>query len=102
MTVPEHRTDGGSDGLPSFGELFDPEELRSRNPSTVAMDALYLFATAFFATLFVRGLWPAVIAAVPLGAILYFGWHSSKPFFVAELLVIAITVIATAAGVVPV
>ncbi|PSP75323.1 hypothetical protein BRC81_16155 [Halobacteriales archaeon QS_1_68_20] len=97
-----HRSDGERDFRTTLGEALDPQEIRSRNPSAVAMDVLYLFTTAFFTTLAVRGFWPAVIAATPLVGMLYFGWNSSRPFFVTQLVVIVLTVIATAAGLVPI
>jgi hypothetical protein len=99
--VSEIRTDGGEGsaaGPSAWG--FDLEELRRRNPIAVGMDLLYLVTTAFFGHMLVRGFWPAVIAAVPLGAFLYFGWHSSKPFFLAQVLTIAVTVAATMTGLV--
>ncbi|WP_254768673.1 hypothetical protein [Salinilacihabitans rarus] len=77
------------------------QELRRRNGSAVAMDVLYLFTTAFLATLAIRGFWPAVIAALPLATFLYFAWHSSRPFFVTNLVVIAATAAATEAGLMP-
>lgn len=98
------RTDGGSSrGLRGarVGNVFDPEELRRRNLSAVAIDVLYLFTTAFLATVAVRGLWPAVIVALPLATLLYFSWQSTTAFFVAQILVIALSVAATLLGVVP-
>lgn len=91
------------DGSPAPGRTFALalEELRRRNPSAVAIDALYLFATAFFATLFVRAFWAAVIAALPLATLLYFAWRSTTAFFVAQLVVIALSVAATYAGLLP-
>lgn len=65
------------------------------------MDLLFLFTLAFFAHHLTRGWWPAGIAALPLGALLYFGWHSSKPFFVVQLVVIAVTILISIAGWVP-
>lgn len=65
------------------------------------MDVLYLLTTAFFAHLFVRGFWPAVIAAVPLAALLYFGWLSSRAFFATQLVVIVAAVAATYGGLLP-
>lgn len=65
------------------------------------MDLLYLFAVAFFAHHLLRGFWPAVIGGIPLALLLYFGWRSSKAFLVAELVVIAITLVASNAGLVP-
>lgn len=65
------------------------------------MDVLYLFTTAFLATLAVRGFWPAMIATLPLATFLYFAWNSSRAFFFANLVAIALTAAATEAGVVP-
>ena len=99
------RTDGGP-GVRSAADRirgsFDPEELRRRNPNAVAMDVIYLLTTAFFAYLALQGTWPAVIAALPLAALLYFGGKSSPPFFFAQLLLIVLTVIAESAGLVPI
>ncbi|SDR30896.1 hypothetical protein [Natronobacterium texcoconense] len=77
------------------------EEFRRRNASATAVDVLYVFTTAFLATLAIRGFWPAMIAALPLATMLYFAWNSSKPFFVANLLVIGLTVVATRADLMP-
>ena len=90
------------------------EELRRRNVAAVAMDLLYLFTVAFFAVmltmaweevslgpLWVSFSWPAVIGAIPLGLLLYFGWRSSKPFFLTQLFVIVLTVVASFAGLLP-
>lgn len=74
------------------------QELRRRNASTVAVDVLYLFTTAFLATLAVRGLWPAAIAALPLASFLYFAWHASRPFFVANAAAIVLGVVAAEWG----
>ena len=90
--------DGGS-GAGEFSILL--EEFRRRNASAVAMDVLYLFTTAFLATLAVRGFWPAMIAALPLGTFLYFAWNSSRAFFVANLVAVGVAAVATEAGVVP-
>lgn len=83
------------------GSSFDVEEFRRRNVSAVAMDVLYLLTTGYFATLPIRGFWPAVIAALPLAAFVYFAWKSSTAFFVANLLVIVLVALATYAGLVP-
>ena len=90
------------------------EEFRRRNVAAVAMDLLYLFTVAFFAVmltmaweeisigpLWISFSWPAVIGIIPLGLLLYFGWRSSKPFFLAQLLVIVLTVVASSAGLLP-
>lgn len=86
--------------LPSV-VAYDPEELRRRNTSAVAMDVLYVFMTAFFAYLLVQGFWQAVIATVPILGLLYFGWSSSKPFFVLQFVVVALTATGTILGVGP-
>lgn len=80
---------------------LDLEEMRRRNRVAVGIDALYLVTTGFFGYMFVMGLWSAAIAAVPMAAFLYFGWNSSKPFFVAQLLTIAVTVVAAVTGFLP-
>ncbi len=104
MTVPATPTDGGSyDGsrLRQIADGFDLEEFRRRNRVALGMDGLYLVTIGFFANMFVRGVWPAAIAAIPMAALLYFGWSSSKPFFLAQLLTIAVVATATVANVVP-
>lgn len=93
------RPDGGA---PATGRSrFDPEEFRRRNTTALTIDLLYLFATAFLATLWARGLWPGVIAALPLAAMLYFAWRSSTAFLVANVLAVFLSVLATAFGVMP-
>lgn len=98
------------------------QEIRRSNPNAVAVDVVYAFATAFFATLGARALWPAVsaaargdrpgvsfweltgptlIAAVPLVVMLYFAWKSSRGFLVTNLFVVAVTAVATWMGYVP-
>jgi hypothetical protein len=99
------RTDGGPVVRTAAERIrgsFDPEELRRRNPNAVAMDVLYLLTTAFFAYLALQGTWPAVIAAIPLATLLYFGGKSSPPFFFAQLLLIVLTVLADTGGLIPV
>lgn len=100
--------DDPPDGSARFGVLTsgsDPavilEELRRRNLVAVAMDLLYLFTVAFFAHHLLQGFWPAVIGGIPLALLLYFGWRSSKAFFLTELAVIAITLVVSNAGFVP-
>ncbi|WP_242695412.1 hypothetical protein [Halomontanus rarus] len=88
--------DGVVDSLLVVGQ-----ELRRRNASTVAIDVLYVFTTAFLATLALRGFWPAVIAGLPLVTFLYFAWKSSRIFFLANFAVIALTVAATEADLLP-
>lgn len=96
---------GGSARPRAFDVKSDPvilvEELRRRNLVAVAMDLLYLFTVAFFAHHFLQGFWPAVIGGIPLAFLLYFGWRSSKAFFVTELVVIAITLVVSNAGYIP-
>ena len=94
-------TPGPDGSQTTLRESFDLEEFRRRNTSAVAIDVLYLFTTAFFATLAVRGTWPAVFAALPLATLLYFAWRSSVAFFVAQVLVFGLAVAATFAGVLP-
>lgn len=102
--MPELRTDGGqaedSTSRP-FGGAFDVEELRRRNRVSVGMDVLYLVTTGFFAILAIKGFWPALIAGIPLATLLYFGWSSSKAFFIAQLLAIVVAVLAEFAGLIP-
>ena len=76
-------------------------ELRRSNLSAVGMDLLFLYTTGFFAHHLIRGFWPLMIAAIPLVGLLYFGWRSSKPFFVAQVLTVVITVFASLYGLVP-
>lgn len=80
---------------------FNVEELRRRNPDAIVMDILYLFTTGFFAILAVKGFWPAVIAGIPLGLMLYFGLRSSIAFFIAQLLAMGLALAAEWAGYVP-
>lgn len=95
------RSPPGEGDVGSFGDAFSLDELRRRNPIAVSMDLLYLFTTGFFALLFIRGLWPAVIASVPIATLLYFGWRSSVAFFVAQVFAIMAAVAAWYAGIVP-
>jgi len=74
------------------------EELRRRSLGSVAADALYLFTTGFFGHLVARGFWPAVIAAVPLAALLYFGANTSRAFLAAQIAAAAAAAAATYAG----
>jgi cell division protein FtsW (lipid II flippase) len=97
--VTERRPDGGT---PAAGRRwFDLEEFRRRNTTALAIDALYLFATAFLTTLFLRNVGAAVIAAVPLFAMLYFAYRSSTTFFAANLAAVALSTLATGAGILP-
>jgi len=82
-------------------EVVALEEFWRRNPSAVAIDVLYLFTTAFFATLFVRGFWPAVIAGIPMTTLLYFAWRSSKAFFIAQVITFLLALAGTVAGIMP-
>lgn len=92
-------TDGAD---PRFlGGIFDLEELRRRNKVSLGMDVLILVSTGFLAILFTKGFWPSMIAAAPIGALLYFGWASSKGFFVSQLLAIGLALLATATYVLP-
>jgi hypothetical protein len=85
-----------------LGGALDLEELRRRNETAVLMDVLYLVTVAFFAVMLTRGFWPTIIAAIPLITLLYFGWSSSRAFFVAQVLTIGATVAASVAGVLPI
>lgn len=102
--MPSIRADGGraDDFAPRLlGGAFDLEELRRRNEIAVLMDVLYLVTVAFFAVMLTRGFWPVAIAAIPLSALLYFGWSSSRAFFIAQVLTTVATVAASTAGVLP-
>ena len=93
--------DDRGDRRGSLARMFDPEELRRRNLVSLGMDVLILVTTGFLAILFTMGLWPAVIGAVPMVALLYFGWASSKAFFVAQVLAIIVSLIGTVTGTLP-
>jgi hypothetical protein len=93
--------DDRSDRRGEPARMFDPEQIRRRNLVSLGMDVLILATTGLLAILFTKGLWPAVIATVPIAALLYFGWASSKAFFVAQVLAVAATLLATATGVLP-
>jgi hypothetical protein len=77
-----------------LGGMFDPEEIRRRNLIALGMDLLILVTVGFLAILFTKGFWASMIAAVPVAVLLYFGWKSSKAFFVAELLAIVLAIVA--------
>ncbi|MEY7850296.1 hypothetical protein AB7C87_13980 [Natrarchaeobius sp. A-rgal3] len=94
MVERERARDGVVDSLIVVGQ-----ELRRRNSSALVVDVLYLFTTAFLATLAVQGVRPAVVAALPLLTFLYFAWKSTTAFFLANLLAIALAVIATETGI---
>lgn len=81
--------------------MFDLEELRRRNKVSLGMDILILVSTGFLAILFTKGFWPSMIATAPVGALLYFGWASSKEFFVSQLLAIGLALLATATYMLP-
>lgn len=95
-------TDGPTDGGVLSGVVVLGQELRRRNVSALVVDVLYVFTTAFLATLAVHGFWPAVIATLPLVTFLYFAWHATKIFFVVNLVAIVAAVAATEAGVSPI
>ena len=94
-------SDDRSDERGSLARMFDPEELRRRNLVSLGMDVLILVTTGFLAILFTMGLWPAVIGAVPMAALLYFGWASSKAFFVAQALAVVASITGAVTGVLP-
>ncbi|QKG93847.1 hypothetical protein DVK05_14850 [Halorubrum sp. Atlit-8R] len=100
MESPSTADDRG-DRRGSLARMFDPEELRRRNLVSLGMDVLILATTGLLAILFTMGLWPAVIGAVPMAALLYFGWASSKAFFVAQALAVAVALLGTVTGVLP-
>ncbi|SDF33916.1 hypothetical protein SAMN04488067_103247 [Halorubrum xinjiangense] len=93
--------DDRSDRRGSLAQMFDPEELRRRNLVSLGMDVLILVTTGFLAILFTMGFWPSVIGVVPMATLLYFGWASSKAFFVAQALAIAVSLLGTATGTLP-
>ncbi|WP_248515790.1 hypothetical protein [Salinarchaeum laminariae] len=75
--------------------MFDPEELRRRNLVSLGMDLLILVTTGFLAILFTKGLMASLVALIPVGTLLYFGWASSRAFFVSQLLAIGVAIVAT-------
>ncbi|MCU4750602.1 hypothetical protein OB919_01170 [Halobacteria archaeon AArc-curdl1] len=77
------------------------QELRRSSVNAVAVDVLYLFTTAFFATLAIRGFWPALIAVFPLVVLLSFAWMSSRLFLFTNIVVIAVSIAVTRAGMMP-
>ncbi|WP_255193055.1 hypothetical protein [Natronobeatus ordinarius] len=93
--------DGGGDSGVLESLVVVGQEIQRSNPNAVAVDVLYAFTTAFFATLAVRGFWPAVIAALPLAVLLYFAWQSSRLFLLTNVTVIVVAVAATRAGYMP-
>ncbi|VTT88366.1 hypothetical protein DM2_1700 [Halorubrum sp. DM2] len=94
-------TDDRSDRRGSLAQMFDPEELRRRNLVSLGMDVLILATTGLLAILFTMGFWPAAIGAIPMITLLYFGWASSKAFFVAQVLAIGVALLGTVTGVLP-
>ncbi|MFW5917846.1 MAG: hypothetical protein ACOCR0_00020 [Haloferacaceae archaeon] len=98
-TTADRPTDGGDSRF--FGGMFDLEELRRRNAVSLGMDALILVSTGFLSILFTKGVWASAIAAVPIATLLYFGWASSKGFFVSQLLAIGLALLATATYMLP-
>ena len=92
--------DGGATGVLESVVVVG-QEIRRSSVNAVGVDVLYVFTTAFFATLAVRGLRPAAIAALPLAVMLWFAWMSSRLFFLTNLIVIAATLAAMWAGLVP-
>ncbi|AFZ72828.1 hypothetical protein [Natronobacterium gregoryi] len=93
--------EGGDEGSLLESLVVVGQEIRRSSANAIAVDFLYLFTTAFFATLAVRGFWPAVIAALPIAVLLSFAWLSSRLFFITNVLVIVVTVAVTRAGHVP-
>ena len=94
-------TDNRGNRSRSLSEIFDPEELRRRNPVSLGMDVLILMTTGFLAILFTMGMWPAAIGAVPIAALLYFGYASSIAFFISQVLAIVAILLATVVGILP-
>lgn len=92
--------DGSGDGVLESLVVVG-QEVRRSSANAVAVDLLYVFTTAFFATLAVRGFWPMLIAALPIAVLLSFARMSSRLFFLTNLIVIVVTVAATRAGIVP-
>ncbi|RQG94366.1 hypothetical protein [Natrarchaeobius chitinivorans] len=91
----------GSAGSVVDSVVIVGQELRRRNSSALAMDVLYLFTTAFLATLAAQGLRPAAVAFFPLAVFLYFAWKSTTAFLVANLIAIVVAVVATETGISP-
>lgn len=79
----------------AFRRMFDPEELRRRNLVSLGMDLLILVTVGFLAILFTKGFWASMLAVIPVATLLYFGWASSKAFFVSQLLAIGVALLAT-------
>lgn len=114
---------GGSGRLRDLRDqvVLQLEEFTRRNRSALGMDALYLIGTSFFTVLATQAWfpqeislpfvgiaigvipfsWPLLIAVLPLGGLLYFGYRSSMPFFISQLIVVVITVVVARAGWLP-
>lgn len=88
-----------SDGTTGSTSQRFARELRQKNTRALALDGLYFFMTAFFAFLATQGVWPAAIAAIPLAGLLYFGWKSSRPFFLGQVIVAIATVAFVVSGI---
>ncbi|WP_241175182.1 hypothetical protein [Natronolimnobius sp. AArcel1] len=99
QTGPEAAT-GDSRGLLESLVIVG-QEIRRSSANAVAVDFLYVFTTAFFATLAIRGTWPALIALLPIAVLLSFAWMSSRLFFLTNMLVIGVAVVVTRAGYMP-
>ncbi|WP_235920829.1 hypothetical protein [Natronorubrum halalkaliphilum] len=93
--------DGRRDGGIADSLIVVGQEVRRSSVNAVAVDLLYVFTTAFFATLAVRGFWPLLIAALPLAVLLAFAWMSSRLFLLTNLIVLGLAVVATRMDVVP-
>lgn len=93
--------EGGDEGGLLESLVIVGQEIRRSSANAIAVDLLYVFTTAFFATLAVRGFWPAVIAALPIAVLLSFAWMSSRLLFITNVLVVVVTVAVTRAGYVP-
>ncbi|WP_254863238.1 hypothetical protein [Halovivax gelatinilyticus] len=91
---------GGSDGVVRSIVVVG-QEIRRSSANAVAVDVLYVFTTAFFATLAVRGTWPALIAGLPLVVMLAFAWMSSRLFLLTNLIGVGLAVVLTRLGYIP-
>ncbi|ADD05800.1 uncharacterized protein Nmag_2235 [Natrialba magadii ATCC 43099] len=74
------------------------QEIRRSSANAIAVDLLYVFTIGFFASLAIRGFWPALIAAFPIAVLLTFAWLSSRLFFLTNVLAIVVAIAATRAG----
>ncbi|ELY90311.1 hypothetical protein C483_12403 [Natrialba hulunbeirensis JCM 10989] len=77
------------------------QEIRRSSANAVAVDLLYVFTIGFFASLSIRGFWPALIAAFPIAVLLGFAWLSSRLFFLTNVLAIVVAIAATRMGLLP-